>query len=219
MGYSSCSRLLPTSFSEDSPEPTTGTRASVTEQADVKAYLPVVHRVARRVHRKVPPNVLLDDLIAAGTVGLLDALRRFDGNRDVRFEWYLYVRIRGAILDELRKLDWLSRRQRAAVTSQSADEVSIVAFDELSERHQDEARTGGANPAELTEQHLDGLALARAVASLPEREGKIVAMHYYQGCELKEIAKVLQVSDARVSQLHLRALTMLHGLMTSTGVA
>ncbi len=219
MAYASWSNPSPARFSEDVPEPTTGTRSVVSERDDVEAYLPLVRRLARRAHRKVPPNVLLDDLVSAGTLGLLDALRRFDGVRDARFEWYLHVRIRGAILDELRKLDWLSRRQRAATASDSNGKVSIIAFEELPEHHRDVASVGVASPADLAEQHLHGVALAGAVARLPEREETIVSMHYYRGHTLKEIAAVLGVSEARVSQLHARALTLLQGLMSPTGAA
>jgi RNA polymerase sigma factor for flagellar operon FliA len=221
MAYASWSIPLPARFSEDVPEPTTGTRSIVSERDDVEAYLPLVRRLARRVHRKVPPNVLLDDLVSAGTLGLLDALRRFDGVRDQRFEWYLHVRIRGAILDELRRLDWLSRRQRAAMASDSSTHgaVAIVAFEELPAHHRDLASPDAASPADLAEQRLHGVALAAAIARLPEREGTIVSMHYYEGHALKEIATVLGVSEARVSQLHLRALALLHGLMAPTGAA
>ncbi|MBZ5543397.1 MAG: FliA/WhiG family RNA polymerase sigma factor [Acidobacteriia bacterium] len=74
--------------------------------------LTLVRRVAARIRKKLPPHMELDDLVAAGHLGLLDALRRFDIKRDVKFATYARHRIRGAILDGLRSLDTASRDLR-----------------------------------------------------------------------------------------------------------
>ena len=75
-------------------------------------YLPLLRSVARRIHARLPKHVEIEDLISAGMVGLLDALTRFDLSKRVRFESYAQFRIRGAILDSLRTLDWGSRGLR-----------------------------------------------------------------------------------------------------------
>lgn len=76
-------------------------------------YLPLVRYAAERLHAKLPDEVDVDDLISAGIFGLMDALKAFDRKRGVKFETYCAPRIRGAILDELRSLDWVPRLVRS----------------------------------------------------------------------------------------------------------
>lgn len=75
-------------------------------------YLPLVHRIARRVLRRLPSHVRLDDLISAGTVGLLEALERYRPGAEGSFESYAAFRIKGSILDELRRRDLMARDAR-----------------------------------------------------------------------------------------------------------
>jgi RNA polymerase sigma factor for flagellar operon FliA len=75
-------------------------------------HLPSVRFIARRLHQKLPQHVELEDLISAGTVGLMDACSRFDPGRHVQFKSFAQFRIRGAILDSLRQLDWSPRELR-----------------------------------------------------------------------------------------------------------
>src|SRR5207247_4907462 len=79
-------------------------------------YLHLVRYNAERIHVKLPDEVELDDLMSAGIFGLMDAIAAFDLERGVKFETYCAPRIRGAILDELRSMDWVPRlvRSRAA---------------------------------------------------------------------------------------------------------
>jgi len=74
--------------------------------------LPQVRYVARRIHSRLPGHVPFEDLVQAGVLGLLDALRKFDPRRKVQIQSYMKFRIRGAILDELRSLDWSPRELR-----------------------------------------------------------------------------------------------------------
>jgi len=76
-------------------------------------YLPVVKYSAERLHNKLPGEVDVDDLISAGIFGLMDAIKAFDPGRGVKFETYCAPRIRGAILDELRAMDWVPRLVRS----------------------------------------------------------------------------------------------------------
>lgn len=75
----------------------------------IEKYLPLVKYIAERVLAKLPQNIELDDLTSAGIFGLMDAIEGFDLDRGVKFETYCTTRIRGAILDELRSLDWVPR--------------------------------------------------------------------------------------------------------------
>ena len=76
-------------------------------------YLSIVKYAAERLYQKLPDEVELDDLISAGIFGLMDAVNAFDKERGVKFETYCVPRIRGAILDELRSMDWVPRLVRA----------------------------------------------------------------------------------------------------------
>jgi len=78
----------------------------------LKEYSPLVRRLAHQMIAKLPANVELDDLIQVGMIGLSDALTRFDVNQGVQFETFATQRIRGAMLDELRGSDWMSRGDR-----------------------------------------------------------------------------------------------------------
>ncbi|MGA8938448.1 MAG: FliA/WhiG family RNA polymerase sigma factor, partial [Acidobacteriaceae bacterium] len=75
-------------------------------------HLPSVRYIAHRIHERLPQHVELDDLISAGVVGLIDAFNKFDHGKQVQFKSYAQFRIRGAILDSLRVLDWSPRELR-----------------------------------------------------------------------------------------------------------
>ena len=78
----------------------------------LKQYSPLVRRLAHQMIAKLPANVEIDDLIQVGMIGLSDALTRFDNSQGVQFETFATQRIRGAMLDELRGTDWMSRGDR-----------------------------------------------------------------------------------------------------------
>ncbi len=75
-------------------------------------HLPAVRYIAHRIHERLPQHVELDDLISAGVVGLIDAFNKFDHTKQVQFKSYAQFRIRGAIMDSLRVLDWSPRELR-----------------------------------------------------------------------------------------------------------
>src|SRR5262245_15726475 len=75
-------------------------------------HLPQIKYIAQRIAAKLPPHVEINDLISAGVLGLLDAIEKFDPSREVKFKTYAELRIKGAILDSLRNLDWAPRSLR-----------------------------------------------------------------------------------------------------------
>lgn len=87
------------------------------QEEQLMEHLPMVRYLARRIHERLPHHVEMDDLVSAGMLGLLDAMRKFDPGKKVQFRSYAQFRIRGAILDSLRTLDWgprdLRRKGRA----------------------------------------------------------------------------------------------------------
>src|ERR1700719_238685 len=82
----------------------------------VEMYLPLVKYNGERIWSRLPEGVELDDLISAGVFGLMDAIDAFDLSRGVKFETYCVPRIRGAMLDELRTMDWVPRLVRSKAT-------------------------------------------------------------------------------------------------------
>src|SRR5258708_15217642 len=86
--------------------------AAVDRDILLMEHLPTVRYIARRIHERLPQHVDLDDLISAGVVGLIDAFSKFDHSKKVQFKSYAQFRIRGAILDSLRTLDWSPRELR-----------------------------------------------------------------------------------------------------------
>ena len=103
---------------EDAPPPTDLPSRPFAEldtaerEALLLAHLPVVRYIARRIHERLPQHVEIEDLVSAGMVGLLDAFNKFDARKNVQFRSYAQFRIRGAILDSLRTLDWGPRELR-----------------------------------------------------------------------------------------------------------
>ena len=92
--------------------------AITTENRDevIKQYSPMIKYVANRIAMRLPPHVEVDDLINVGVLGLMDAISKYDPTRGAKFKTYAEFRVRGAILDELRSMDWVPRsvRQKAS---------------------------------------------------------------------------------------------------------
>src|SRR5579883_1632001 len=87
-------------------------RAAEERERLILEHLPQVRLIARRIHERLPESVNLEDLISTGTLGLIAAIDRFDPNHNVKLKTYAEYKIRGAILDSLRGLDWAPRQQR-----------------------------------------------------------------------------------------------------------
>lgn len=85
------------------------------KQEQIEQYLPLVKRIAGRLAMSLPPHVAEDDIIGYGVFGLLDALERFEAARGFKFETYASIRIRGAMIDGLRTMDWVPHSARQKV--------------------------------------------------------------------------------------------------------
>jgi RNA polymerase sigma factor for flagellar operon FliA len=86
--------------------------AALKRESQILEHLPQVRLIARRIHERLPESVSIDDLISTGTLGLIAAIDRFDPLQNVKLKTYAEYKIRGAILDSLRGLDWAPRQQR-----------------------------------------------------------------------------------------------------------
>jgi RNA polymerase sigma factor for flagellar operon FliA len=180
----------------------------------VEKHLALVNQIVARFMRRLPANVDRGDLLAAGMYGLMTSLERNGGDEGPAFEGYAKLRIRGAILDELRAQDWLSRRARWAASGRSEEytgPTALVGFEDVSEGERTAPLADDDAPDALALLEAMGRRseLEAAVERLPERERMIIAMHYFEGVRLKDIGKLLCVSEPRVSQLHARAISRL----------
>jgi len=207
-----------------------------TDSALIARHGALIDRAARRLAGRTAGAVSPEDLWSAGALGLIDAARRFDPSRDVRFETFAEHRIRGAMLDEMRRMDHLPRRLRAQTeqleqararlgqtlkreptSEELAGEIGLDlegldAILALAQPHLVllEALEAPAAPADEAVARGELVrALSQAVAELPERLQLVLSLHYVEGFTYREIAKVLEVSEPRVCQLHGDALAQL----------
>jgi len=202
-------------------------------------YLPLVKIVGGRLAISLPPHLDRDDLLSSGFFGLLDAIDRFDITRNIKFETYAGVRIRGAMIDYLRAKDWIpvTMRQkirkyeqtvyrlenelgRSATDKEIAAELGI-SLEELQvlvgqcnaatviplEEYlkTDSAETADTNPANAMEFLELKDMLAKAIDKLADKERTVISLYYYEELTLKEISLILHLSEARISQLHTKA--------------
>jgi RNA polymerase sigma factor for flagellar operon FliA len=216
----------------------------------VEAGLPFVEALARRMAATMPHSIDLGDLVQDGVIGLIDAAHRFDDTRGIKFETFAERRIRGAMIDALRKDAWPRgvrrvRRELEAAREKLraelghepslADLAAAVGSDEKrlgktivrintiestspyssGDQVDDQQLPAVLMPAEperpdaVYEQTEMRERVRKAVATLPAREQRVIALYYYGEVTMKEIGQELGVNESRVSQLHARALRRL----------
>lgn len=223
-------------------------------------YASLVKYVAGRLAISLPSNVQQDDLISYGIFGLIDAIEKFDLSRNIKFETYAISRIKGAIWDGLRSMDWIpySIRQKAKELESTyarlehdlgraaTDEevcaamgiskehfshllaetsfTSVLSLEDLWKLDKDGANsvrvidtiqdTNVPDPISMVMLEEQKRILTEAINKLPEREKLVIALYYYEGLTLKEIGKVLGVSESRISQMHTKAILRLRGRLS-----
>ena len=210
-------------------------------------YVPLVKLVAGRLNMYLGYTVEYDDLVGYGVFGLIDAIDKFDFDKGIKFETYASLRIRGSILDQIRKMDWIPRSVRqkqkqietaiaklekekgvnlkdkdiAEELGISLDEYrswegltnisNISSLDEFMEQGTENGvrefkNTSFIEPEQAIDREEVKKMLMEALELLTEKERKVVLLYYYEELTLKEVARVLEVSESRISQLHSKAL-------------
>jgi RNA polymerase sigma factor for flagellar operon FliA len=205
----------------------------------VLQYAPLVKYVAGRLRTRMPDSVDPDDLVSDGVLGLMDAIERFEPARGLSFQTFAVPRIRGAIIDGMRSMDFVPRSVRDKLRTVQRAQVSLeerlgrVPEDVEVAREvgipvqqlRDLSRQANSNHANLddfdladelssaadhqVEQGDVNASLMRVVDQLGERDQVIIALYYFEGLTLAEIGQVLGVTESRVSQVHRRATTTL----------
>ena len=187
----------------------------------IERYAPLATAMARRM--RVPTNALTgrDDIESAALVGLIDAVDRFDPDRGVPFEGYAGLRIRGAVLDELRRVDDHTRdeRRRARTVAENA-EPEIAAFgatlslELLLESGERDWAADDETEARYESQDLRSR-VESALECLPPRQRELLARYYGDALTLRESALRMGISEARACQLHGRAILNLRRELTA----
>ncbi len=214
-------------------------------------HLPQVRLIARRIHERLPESVSLDDLVSTGVVGLISAIDRFDPTHKVKLKTYAEYKIRGAILDSLRGLDWAPRQQRkrvkqieAAITdveqrlkrAPTEDEIAAQLGLSLADYHDWLVEVRGVNlgslegtssqeegrdllkyisddesqwPSRLLERSELEKLIADGIGSMPPMERTVLSLYYYEELTLREISKVVDLHESRISQLKSQAILRL----------
>jgi RNA polymerase sigma factor for flagellar operon FliA len=236
------------------------TKDPAIRDAFVKQYSPLVKYVAGKIAVSMPHNVEFDDLVGFGVFGLFDAIQKFDPDKHVKFKTYAVTRIRGAIFDELRSIDWVPRsvrqksrevedtmrrlesslgrsandRELAGAMGVSVKEfektmlkisgTSILSLDDIWYTGEDNDKVSigdsiesprSMNPESIVEKEEIKQVIVRTIDELPEKEKKVLVLYYYEDLTLKEIGKVLEVTESRVSQLHTKAIMRLRAKLTN----
>ncbi len=220
----------------------------------ITKYAYLVKFLAGRVAMRVPQSVMFDELISAGSMGLIDAVDKYNPGKNVGFKTYAQHRIRGAILDELRSMDWYSRSMRKkiqniekAVHSLESDlerpvqdveiaeklgvtleeyfkmltdihSAALLSLDDYIKNQDNESNSssrfsagmkGKDSPSEnIMKKELKAV-LAEAIKKLSEKEQMVISLYYYNELTLKEIGKVLNLTESRICQIHTMALIKL----------
>jgi RNA polymerase sigma factor FliA len=218
----------------------------------LRKHLGLVYHVAQQLARARANDVELDDLVSAGTLGLIDAFEHFDASRGLAFSTFAAPRIRGAMLDELRRLDRVPRSVRrksrqidGASTAlagvlgrepghaeladglgidlatlwrwQAERESTHVVSLDRAPIGADNGRGAGEWLADESGDEIDeSITLSQesshlrdALLELPEQERTVLSLYYFEELKLNDIARVLEVSESRVSQIRSKAVQRL----------
>ncbi len=215
-------------------------------------YIPLVKRVVGRLFASSRPYVDYDDLVSCGVLGMMDAIERFDPTRSVRFETYAQIRIRGEIIDYMRRQDWAPVHVRTRIKQMEA------AYDRVAQRNggpasdADVAAELGMDLEDMRQtlsdshflnlMYLDELLtetpveddtlmsdnqivsdleknefkeiLAKEIGRLTEREQMVLSLYYFDELTLREIGKVLSLTESRISQIHSAAILKLRARLS-----
>ncbi len=215
----------------------------------VTKYIPLVKYIASRVIIGKSKYIEYEDLVGFGMIGLMDAINKFDESKGMKFSTYASIRIKGSMIDELRKnspiskgaMDKLNRYneviealQKKLLREPSYDEVarelkmsleevgeiesyinyiSVASLEDIIFSDDDDMPLMGTiedekspSPEKLLQDKEEVEYLAKALDNINEKDKMVLSLYYYEGLTLKEIGKVLEVSESRVCQLHSRAI-------------
>lgn len=205
----------------------------------IEDHLGYVRALATQVRKEVSASVEFEELVAYGSKGLVEAAERFDPSRGASFTTFAYYRIRGAIFDGLRQLGWLRRttqarfaaaadeylanlgdrvpdqpvasstEDRVAELGQVLDNVAAIFITSLAALPHEPADAAQVDASEAIEQRQARLAVQQALTQLPEKERRLLELHYFQDLSLQDAGRELGLSKSWASRLHARAVQLM----------
>ena len=222
----------------------------------IEEFLPVIKHLAYKMARGFESDNFVDDLVSAGIIGLLEVMEKYDPTRGAKLNTFAYLRIRGAMIDELRSRDWFPRSARAKARKiqevtrklehemgrypdeeevaremnmdldsylsmlRSCGNLSVVSIEDMSEAA-GESRDkvigyvldDNENPEKYAEFYEVERILGAEIDRLSERQRMVLTLYYHEDMNMKEIAKTLGVTEARVCQIHAQAINNLRPAM------
>ncbi|WP_126992444.1 sigma-70 family RNA polymerase sigma factor [Thermosipho globiformans] len=218
----------------------------INKEALVREYLPYIKKIAYDLKRNLPHNVEVDDLIQEGLVAFLQAIEKFDPKKGAKLRSYLLTRVKGAMYDYLRKIDWMPKNLRHdiklvedAIINMESDSNDIDfekiakitnlpienvkrAYNELTRKQllmldsyiSDDSElidkiASDENPYSYAINELLKEQLIEAIKKLDDKEQLLLSLRFEHELSLKEIGKVLNVTESRVSQLLAKTLAKL----------
>jgi RNA polymerase sigma factor for flagellar operon FliA len=222
----------------------------------IEEFVPVIKALALKVAKGINDETLIEDLISAGVLGLLEAVNKYEPEKGIKLKTYAYLRIRGAMIDELRARDYFPRSARAkarkiervirelegqlgrlpeeeevaAYLDMEKEEylemlrefgnLSIVSIDEIAELTEEDRERilryimeEGENPETILEIREMERIIAEEFEKLPERQKLVLSLYYKDDLNMKEIAQVVGVTEARICQIHTQAILNLRALL------
>lgn len=241
------------------PSRAVGPALEVQRERIIKEFAHIVKAMAHRLAFRLPAYMDAEDLVSVGVIGLMDAMEKYDPTREAKFKTYAEFRIRGAMLDEIRSMDWIPRsvHERVSLLQRTHTELmnrlgrppsdeEVAAELKMTQVELDEflSRARGAVLVSLDDiqvnepdgqkiltlladtHHPDPLAtilgererttVTTAIQQLPEKERLVLTLYYYEELTMKEIGRILKVTESRVCQIHTKAVlhlkTSLHVL-------
>ncbi len=219
----------------------------------VTQHLPLVKSIVGKIKMRLPDHIDFNDLYSVGVAGLISAVQKYDHTRNKSFSSFAFIRIRGAIIDELRRLDWMPRGNRAqakmlqdtiaqmearlkrpveeheirkelglsiedyAKLMKKVRPISVVSLDQSADSGSEDspplkeaiADSSQAAIQEKVEKKEMISMLKKKISTLPDSSRKVLAMYYFEGMRLSEIAEVFGLTESRICQIHAQAITSL----------
>lgn len=208
----------------------------------VMEYRPLVKKIALYLKRRLPSHIELEDLLQSGFVGLLEAKQHYNAQMGANFETYASIRIRGSIIDSLRKNSWGTRdllknlrqmseainrleqrSQKAPTTEEVAAEMGVtieehaklcqyisvahvMSLDIMNEDNVLFDETEQDNPSEIAQRNDLLKHIKDILPTLPEREQQVLSLYYVEEFTFKHIGEILDLTEARICQLHSQAI-------------
>lgn len=186
--------------------PVSSRSVQVQRDLTVAEQLPMVRRIALRVLRRTRGQADLEELMAWGTTGLLEAMDRYEEGGEATLATYSYLRIRGAMLDGIGKIAPLSRKDYRHAASQG--DFHAIYTEDIEPEDIVDPRSG-LSPEEFTARKELNTVLAKAIGKLPPQQQTLVMDHYFGNATLRDSGIALGISKSWASRAHAKALESL----------